>query len=256
MGVGGESSERTNATAADPEALAAGSSLTKTVMPKHCPSEILDYIVDFLHDNPDALKRCCLVSKSWIPRCRKHLFAVVEFDTPSHLETWRKTFTDPSNSPARYTRALSIRCLRAITEADAAKGGWIQTFSRVAHFTAHSALTPHSQFLCFIYCLPLLEDITLSGSYDEDYGLVTISSSPPPLTGTLRLNLPFGISRMVRRLLDIPYVLRFRGLGLLSYGAGDLISAGKMVEACSDTLEYLDVEHRDRGATFSVHLVD
>ena len=28
------------------------------------PPEILDYILDLLHDEPEALKECCLVSKS------------------------------------------------------------------------------------------------------------------------------------------------------------------------------------------------
>jgi len=34
----------------------------------YLPPEILDYIVDLLHNSPNALKECCLVSKSWIPR--------------------------------------------------------------------------------------------------------------------------------------------------------------------------------------------
>jgi len=52
------------------------------------PPEILDYIVDFLHDNQNALKRCCLVSKSWIPRTRKHLFADIRFEDGTSLELW------------------------------------------------------------------------------------------------------------------------------------------------------------------------
>ena len=31
------------------------------------PQEILDYATDFLYDERETLKQCCLVSKSWVP---------------------------------------------------------------------------------------------------------------------------------------------------------------------------------------------
>ena len=59
----------------------------------YLPQETLDYIVDLLHDEPETLRERCLLSKPWIPRTRKHLFAdnqvpfrtrarVVEEDVP------------------------------------------------------------------------------------------------------------------------------------------------------------------------------
>jgi hypothetical protein len=47
----------------------------------YLPAELLDHVVDLLHDTEDALRSCCLVSKSWIPRTRRHLFADIEFYT-------------------------------------------------------------------------------------------------------------------------------------------------------------------------------
>ena len=73
------------------------------------PPEILDLIVDNLRDDEATLESCCLVSKSWISRTRRHLFAHVEFEStecPIHL--WMKTFQDPSNSPTCYTRRLDF----------------------------------------------------------------------------------------------------------------------------------------------------
>jgi len=43
------------------------------------PQEILDRIVDHLHDQPRVLKNCSLVSSSWNTSCRPHLFAQVNF---------------------------------------------------------------------------------------------------------------------------------------------------------------------------------
>jgi hypothetical protein len=31
------------------------------------PAELLDYVIDHLCDTQDALRNCCLVSKSWVP---------------------------------------------------------------------------------------------------------------------------------------------------------------------------------------------
>lgn len=46
-----------------------------TVPTPYLPAELLDQIVNHLHDKPILLKKCGLVSKSWIPRTRKYLFA-------------------------------------------------------------------------------------------------------------------------------------------------------------------------------------
>jgi len=97
----------------------------------HLPQEILDYVTDLLHDEQETLKQCCLVSKSWVPCARKHLFADISFSRTGDLEAWKKTFPDPENSPARHTHSLRISCPQSVTAADAEEGGWIRTFSRV-----------------------------------------------------------------------------------------------------------------------------
>jgi hypothetical protein len=103
--------------------------LAETTMSNpYLPTEILDHVVDHLHDTQDALRNCCLVSKSWIPRTRNHLFANVEFHTAEDLQSWKETFPDPTASPARYTKTLSVSCTAAPAEMD----GWFTGFSRVA----------------------------------------------------------------------------------------------------------------------------
>ena len=103
----------------------------------HLPTETLDHVVDLLHDTKYALRNCCLVSKSWIPRTRKHLFANVSFSTEKELESWKVAFPDPSTSPTHYTKTLFIDCVRVrVAVADAEAGGWIRGFSRVVHLKA------------------------------------------------------------------------------------------------------------------------
>ena len=109
-------------------------SLTKTTMPAcpRFPPEISDYIVDIIHGRRDkkTLKQCGLVSKSWVPRARKHLFAAVQYPGPAYCMVWQEMFPDPTSSPACYTRSLffgSMLDIRCVLE----EGGWIQEFCNV-----------------------------------------------------------------------------------------------------------------------------
>ena len=95
------------------------------------PPEISQYIIDILHNAPRTLKQCCLVSKSWVPRAWKHIFGQIYFNCSADLEAWKRAFPDPANSPACYTRLLSIDCVEVVTAADAEEGGWIRAFSKV-----------------------------------------------------------------------------------------------------------------------------
>ena len=89
------------------------------------PAELLDHIVDLLHDSRDTdkLKSCCLASKSWTPRTRKHIFASIYFSTAEHLQSWKEMFPDPSTSPAYYTKYLFIGCPQEVVATDAEEGG-------------------------------------------------------------------------------------------------------------------------------------
>ena len=58
-----------------------------TMSNSHLPAEMLDHVVDHLHDARDALRNCCLVSKSWVPRARKHLFADIWFPTATRIQS-------------------------------------------------------------------------------------------------------------------------------------------------------------------------
>jgi len=83
--------------------------------------EILDLIVDHLRHQPAALKECCLASKSWVHRTRRHLFAYIEF-CPLH----------PPIQPPSLLRTHSLLSRPpTITPADADIGSLVRTFHRV-----------------------------------------------------------------------------------------------------------------------------
>ena len=74
------------------------------------PPEILDHIIDIIHDKPDTLKKCYLVSKSRFPRTRKQAFGMIRTLSSGHLES-RQAFPDPSNSHVYHIHTLWVCCL-------------------------------------------------------------------------------------------------------------------------------------------------
>jgi len=250
---------------------------TRTTMSdSHLLPEILDYIVDHLQDDPKTLQNCCLVAKSWVPRSRKHLFAHIKFSSPKDLESWKKSFPDPSNSPAYHTRILSLSCAQVFTPEDAEEGGWVRAFSNVVRLDLDdrewdtnesevslaplyglspvlktlrviSSLLPTSQIFDLICSLPLLEDILLliygaHPSDDLDVGgtpAVIRPSTSPPLTGTFEYLVFNELGPTARRLLDLPNGLHFWYLMLQWRGEDDLPWINALVVRCSDTLQSL-----------------
>ena len=234
------------------------------------PPEILDYIIDLLHDHPEALRRCCLASKSWVSRTRKHLFVDVKFRSDNELDSWKKTFPDPMNSPAYHARTLTVECNPGDTEGSS----WVESFSRVERLVVDctwvtfdiaciilvpfhklapslksilvtSFLLPCSQIFDLIHSLLVLEDLTLiCDDVLNPSGLnkpPTVTSTPPALTGALELFVFDGLARILRPLLNLPGGLRFRRLELAWCSEPDLSLVMELMTACSNTLEWLDI---------------
>jgi hypothetical protein len=204
----------------------ADATTSETSMPNpYLPPEILDHIVDHLHDTENALRNCCFVSKSWIPRTRKHLFANIGFHTAKRLQSWKETFRDPGTSPARYTKTLHIGSY-VVLAGDAEVGSLLEDFSRVVRLEVGSyevfadtskvsfipfrnfspvlkylrvvvPILPSSRILNLILSFPLLGDLDViihktaadnnDGFEEDEAPTATQPSSPPRFTGSLAI---------------------------------------------------------------------
>ena len=131
------------------------------------PQEIFDYILD-LQNEHKALKQCCLVSKSWFPRARKNLFAMVRFESPADPAAWARTFPDPANSPGHLARALHVTSVVDFAIAVARIPDWFQPFSNVVQLEIRSGMRARSTFFVSSSQFPhrLLPDRTLTGLRD------------------------------------------------------------------------------------------
>ncbi|KAF8478336.1 hypothetical protein JB92DRAFT_3280461 [Gautieria morchelliformis] len=78
------------------------SSSTKYIL----PGEMIDQVIDHLHDDPPSLRACCLTCRAWAPSARFHIFHDIVSDAEradglaEHLET------SPHISP--LVRSLTI----------------------------------------------------------------------------------------------------------------------------------------------------
>ena len=253
-----------------------------SILRPRLPQETVDHIVDFLHDNWKELRKCCLVSKSWLPRARKHLFIDLEFESEDY-DKWVRAFPNPINSPAHHVRTLTIRCrLQAV-----GASSWIQGFTRVDRLTVDYArsgctipciplvlfytlaaslktlevtylLLPHTEIFDLVRSLPLLEDLILTGDGivaeddEPDEPPTVVSSIPPALTGTLELFMYTSLGRALQQLLDLPGGLRFRKLDLSWCRPQDLHQVVETVAACSNTLEHLTIASKVGGMLASL----
>jgi hypothetical protein len=258
--------------------------LTETTMSDLLlPAEMLDHIVDYLHNTQEALRNCCLVSKSWVPRIRKYLFAEIAFRTIESLDSWKEMFPDPSTSPARYAKCLLIDYPHAVTA-----GSWIEGFTHVERLdvSAYPPSTgstaplvplhglspvikslhvnmvafPPSQIINFILSFPLLEDLAVTiyhgistdnsdDSEEDEIPAVAQPLSLPIFTRSLELHLKgVGAEPFIRRLSSLPGGIHFWKLTLTCFSGRTLLLTTALVEGCSRTLESLDITCDTFGA--------
>ena len=248
----------------------------------HLHPEVLDHVVDLLHDAEAVLRTCSLVSRSWVPRARRHLFAQIRFGSARDLQSWKSTFLDPSTSPAYYATALSIGCPQEVVAVDAEEGGWIRAFSRIVKLEIDEPLDLEStvsldplcgafpalrsldinvstiepsQLYSFIYSFPLLEDLSLAlqeerQDFNDGVDERTIALPPassPPFAGSLTLFAVNGIFAIASRLFSLPGDLRFRELHLGLNNERDFRFVNEFVQRCSSTLEVLELGHYPHG---------
>jgi len=235
------------------------------------PPEITDHIVDLLYNDLETLKQCCLVSKSWVPRTRRYIFANIFFHSAHAFESWNNTFPDPTNSPASHVNTLTIDSFPEDVEGF----DWITSFSCVEKLSLHGRPTVpfalfhglsfnlrslNVQFITFscpdlfdfICSFPHLENLDLvCEEVPPDHGNNSLGlQTSPPLTGSLSLFMFGGMGVTLRHLLSLPNGLRFRDLVLLLVQEKDLRWIKVLIFKCSDTLECLDIRNECSGTFF------
>ena len=242
----------------------------RTPQDSRIPNEVLDEILKHLIADSgscnNSLRSCSLVSKSWVPSCRRHLFHTIIF-TPRDVTRWLKTFPVPKESPAHYVKDLrfSLGGHYGAPEKFSKHTPWFTNVEKMAltmnttspaSRTSFPARLPQSvtsltikaggsgvglvQMRDIMARLPNLNDLILSGPF------VVRSKSKkrlPGLGATLRgrfggeLQIRNGYTdeHIVNMLLEIPAGLHFTKLHVHADRAC-LLQTVRLAEACCKTL--------------------
>ena len=234
------------------------------------PPEVVDDIIELLHDDRIALHRCCLVLKSWIPRARSHLFTKIKLDKKSSPKAWGELFPDPTKSPAGHVRTLFISGVDFQVEG-AEESGWIQSFIKVTHFIVYgiknaklkffhnfspalkslhvsSDSGPLSDILALACSFPLLEDLKYRNfqpikSIDQG-GAAFQPLSSPAFNGTLTLE-GYWLEAITIQMLNLSCGLHFKKIvwrvHYTEHEGPEFWWMRELVKSCSHALEYIDI---------------
>ncbi|KAJ7089534.1 hypothetical protein C8R44DRAFT_892229 [Mycena epipterygia] len=73
--------------------------------------ELVDHIIDFLHDSPEDWPACALVSRAWVYTAQHHIFRCIYFTSPVEYENrWARFLETSETSPhlIRHIRQLDV----------------------------------------------------------------------------------------------------------------------------------------------------
>ena len=109
--------------------------IEKVTVPR-IPQEIIAEILDPLPTNSayESLRSSALVSKSWVPSCRRHPFHTTFF-TLRDMARWLKTFPVPAERPAHHARKLRISIAGFDTTVPERFSGHISRFTNAESVT-------------------------------------------------------------------------------------------------------------------------
>ena len=143
------------------------------------PQELVDQIIDFLHDDHPTLQSCTLVARAWLPSSRLHLFTniTIGVNSPRFYEFLAEFLAYTRSSCAfgpQYVREMTLTGLGA------------------GYSTATRNPVTQAILVDLLACLPLLEYLNLIFvTLDHGQGAEPLSSAPGAVrsSGTLKLDL-------------------------------------------------------------------
>ena len=237
---------------------------TDAIVLSRIPQELVDEILDHLSTDPDSslsLRSCVLVSKSWVPSCRRHLFYTIQF-TPRRIVRWFETFPVREESPAHLVRHLhlSVETYNSVPEECFDYTSWFTNVERVSMLRrveiyqwlslpsfwrlpeSATSLTIEGdtaitlkQIRIIMLSLPNLEDLSLSGYPGSRASSESGTTLRGRFGGQLQLFYGTACSGIADMLLEVPTGLHFTEVRIR--GSNEcLLPAVRITEACAKTL--------------------
>ena len=221
-------------------------------------------------DSQNLLRSCQVLG----PTRPKASLRLCRISSPQ-LQSWVKTFPDPSDSPAHHTCHLSIRSEPDVIATATVAYAWIRAFCNIVNLTVETnalyprqfslvplhALSPTLKSLRLVHdsiptlevfslicSLPSLEDLELEAYGRGETDVYALSPTSPKFTGILSLSRGDGVRFDIWSLLALPSGLHFTAIRAKCL-AEDLESITSLVSACCNTLESLTILQSLPGAS-------
>jgi hypothetical protein len=234
------------------------------------PQNVIDNIIDHLHDKPVDLQVCSLVAKSWKARSQSHLFRKVQWTTETVLG-WCKHIPPRSGGLAGHATGLAVvslleqdrlgpikdhftsfRNVTSLTLRDLDFNDPLFDPDEVPAYFGHlgprltslTLVNPNGscgRLLSFASFFPHLEYITVSRPGELIPPDPTVDLEYRPLRGTLFLRGQLNRHTDLIKLLSRAPLLQCHTIRLEHWGRMHVEDFNRLLESCSKSLEILDV---------------
>ena len=212
----------------------------------HLAQELVDYIIDFLHDDPETLIQASLVSRAWVGRTRTHLCESLKITSPKlsssnpscltplsgyvktlHF-TWSRDLANPSavldcfEQSEPHTLAIYSCELRSLDEQTIQRCFANFPCASITTLELHDVSPNRGSFLALLSLFPNVDNLTISVNrwWADKPGFGPLGGvSPPRLGGSFKFFDPpgqrfwgFHRNRLLRTMATLP--LQFRTVSL------------------------------------------
>ncbi|TCD66257.1 hypothetical protein EIP91_001620 [Steccherinum ochraceum] len=167
------------------------------------PPELVDYVLDYLHDDKTTLIACASVSKSWVDSSRYHLFSTINFtlETPFCIGKLIRFLKDVQVN--HYIRNFSIIQDHSV--------------SSILHFPRYPSFCPIHHLPLLLPSLPSLRCLTVTSAFvtcDCTEDTIEAHNRGPHITHNLK---ELSISNAIGNTVDVLGILNnFASIDVLS----------------------------------------
>lgn len=254
------------------------------------PQELCDYFIDHLHDDTNSLRSCGLVCKAWAPPARYHIFHTVYLPSKERLIRWSQIFDTSECSPSHIVKRLTLsewfspavmeehKLMDHFRSFDNVQELYLRRFDfgnfqgkpledYFGHFVSslrwlefNWAMTSNPVDLIHMVSLLLnVDDLGIMGLHAGSEGFGEILGHPlvsPTFRGRLRLSTnTHTAGGFISGLVGLPSGVNFQSLYLWFENTEDFRHADRLLEACAETLETLEIGYEFYGVSSSFRFI-
>ena len=167
------------------------------------PPELVDGIVDLCHDDPTLLRALSLVSKAWLPRCRHHIFSLIQVEVLM-LPAFFELGTQPNSFLLHSVRSLWIEYFNNDTQRSVVLTTYLPQLTLLSNLRSLSLLVYCDYIRDELENLPTLPTVTrfqVSGSFILPSTLKVLPAFPHLEALSLKISASNGEALSTSRIL-------------------------------------------------------